>query len=430
MRKLLGRTFRKRMKKKLRITINSDINQAIDGNYNFLCKWMGENGYKPSKKLKPKYFQDTGRGLMTKEKIYSGDTILCIPEKLLITAKVILKSEFGECIKKYCSGASGHQILSVFLMFEKAKGEASEWYHYIKTLPLAYDIPAFYGSQCLSTIPSFIQERALKQIEAIKESYVHLKLFFYHLEQLFPFTKGNVNFDVYKWAWCAVNTRCIFIDCFKENCIGKSCLFHLALAPFLDLLNHNIDVQVQAGFNQESKQYEIISLCGFEKNSQVFINYGSHDNYTLFLEYGFVTPNNYNDSILFSVDDILLAYKQCQLPSQSLDSKLKFILENNLIKNMVCSCDGLSWNLKVVLKVLITECNIRLWKSKLCKYSELEMECDSLKKICRELFQIKFQQLTENSDDKIKYVCDNSNFQEQIAQLLIITKSIVMKFME
>ncbi|GFQ88248.1 SET domain-containing protein 4 [Trichonephila clavata] len=426
MRRLLGRTFRKRRKKK---APNSEINQEAEEKYKNMCKWMREYGYKPSKKLKPRYFEDTGRGLMTKEKIDSGDTILCIPEKLLITPQVILKSELGKCIKKYCSQASGHQILSVFLMFEKSKEEASKWFHYIRTLPLTYDIPAFLGLQCLSMIPSFIQERALKQIEMVKQSYDNLEVLFKHLEQLFPFMNGNCGYNAYKWAWCAVNTRCVFIDCLKDNCIGKSCSFHLALAPFLDLLNHNIDTQVQAGFNHESKHYEIISLCNFKKYSQVFINYGSHDNCTLFLEYGFVIPNNFNDSIPFTIDDIMLAYKQCQLPSQLIDSKLKFILENNLIKNLVCSCDGLSWNLKIILNILITDYNIRLWKSKLCTYSEFEMECDNFKKICKELFQIKFKQITENSVDEIKNVYDYSNFQEQVIQLFVSTKSILMKFM-
>lgn len=430
MRKLLGRTFRKRRKKKSRINQNSEINQETEEKYNVLCKWMGQYGYKPSKKLKSKYFQDTGRGLMTKEKIVSGDTILCIPEKLLITPEVVLKSELGKSIKKYCSKASGHQVLSVFLMFEKAKGEASEWHHYIKTLPPVFDIPAFFGMQCLSIIPSFIQERALKQIEMVKQSYDNLKVLFKYLEQLFPFINGKCDFNAYKWAWCVVNTRCVFIDCFKDNCVGKSCSFHLALAPFLDLLNHNIEIQVQAGFNNENKHYEIISLCNFKKYSQVFINYGSHDNCTLFLEYGFVIPDNFNDSIPFTIDDIMLAYKQCQFPSQSVDSKLKFILENNLMKNLVCSCDGLSWNLKIILNILITDYNIRLWKSKLCNYSEFEMECNKFKKICTKLFQIKFKEITGNSVDEIKNACGYSNFQEQIIQLFIITKSILMKFME
>ncbi|GFS61040.1 SET domain-containing protein 4 [Trichonephila clavipes] len=332
MRKLLGRTFRKRRKKELRITRYSEINQEAEEKYTSLCKWMREYDYKPSKKLKPRYFQDTGRGLMTKEKIVSGDTILCIPEKLLITPQVILKSELGKCIKKYCSQASGHQILSVFLMFEKSKEEASKWFHYIRTLPPTYDIPAFFGLQCLSIIPSFIREQALKQIEMVKQSYDNLEVLLKHLEQLFPFMTGNCDYNAYKWAWCAVNTRCVFIDCLKDNCIGKSCSFHLALAPFLDLLNHNINTQVRAGFNHESKHYEIISLCNFKKYSQVFINYGSHDNCTLFLEYGFVIPNNFNDSVPFTIDDIMLAYKQCQFPSRLVDSKLQFILESNLIK--------------------------------------------------------------------------------------------------
>ncbi|KAF8778810.1 SET domain-containing protein 4-like [Argiope bruennichi] len=360
MAKLLGRTFRARRKKKHDIATTSENDNSATQKFNSLCKWMAENGYKSKKKLRPKNFPDTGRGLMTEEKICSGDIIISIPQNLLITSELVLKSELGEFFKLYCPNASGHQILSVFLMFERAKGKASIWYHYIESVPMSYNIPAFYGPQCLSVVPPLIYEQTLQQIKTVKDSYDQLNLILNHLEHSFPFTHGQVNFDVFKWAWCTVNTRCVFIECFKNDCAGKSCLFHLALAPFLDLLNHNTDVQVQAGFNQDSKHYEIISLCDFKKYSQVFINYGSHDNRMLLLEYGFVVPYNYNDNIPFTMDDIIAAYKNCQFSSHSLNTKLQFILQNNLNKSLMCSCDGLSWNLKIILKILTTDCQVKM----------------------------------------------------------------------
>lgn len=131
--------------------------------------------------------------------------------------------------------------------------------------------------------------------------------------------------DSFRWAWCSVNTRSVFMS--RPSSCFLSGPDTYALAPFLDLLNHRPDVQVtltfstwitfdfvsilvfhlnhihcwvyiifshqvKAGFNEQTKCYEISSVCGTPRYEQAFINYGSHDNQRLLLEYGFVAMNN------------------------------------------------------------------------------------------------------------------------------------------
>ncbi|KFM82051.1 SET domain-containing protein 4, partial [Stegodyphus mimosarum] len=244
MKKHCGRTYRKRRNKKIKPSAVSNVPSEANQNLSLLLKWMGMKGFKAAKKLHPAIFIDTGRGLMTKDSINSGDLIVAIPQNLLITPHKVLKSHLGNFFKRYCPQASGHQILSVFLICEKFKGVSSDWCHYIETLPKTYSIPAYLNQHSLSVIPEFLIGQALDQVMLCKNSYEQLKLLLQNLEASCHLFKGALDFDVYKWAWCSVNTRCIFIDCDKNHCIGKLCTYHLALAPFLDLLNHSAHVQV------------------------------------------------------------------------------------------------------------------------------------------------------------------------------------------
>ncbi|KAG8189040.1 hypothetical protein JTE90_025478 [Oedothorax gibbosus] len=394
---MLGRTYRQRKKRKSNVT-----------NFPETCY---------------------GRGLMTKQVIQSGDVILAIPENLLITCKLVLQSELGNLIKQHCPTATGHEILSLFLMREKAKGKASEWHPYIQTLPESYNIPAFYGRQCLSIIPAFLRLQSSKQVKMVENSFDGIEKLLKVLEDSFPYLHGNMDFQTFQWAWCTVNTRCVFIDCYRKDCMGTLCKFHLALAPFLDLLNHSVEVQVQAGFNRKNKQYEIISLCNYKKYSQVFINYGSHDNTSLLIEYGFVVSNNCNDSISFSIDDVILAYQQSGLSLKSINRKLQFIEENNLIRNSVCSCDGLSWNLNTILKILTSDYNPKLWKTQICDHLKPTKDEDQFLRLQKLLLSLKLKELSDTTV-KDECLCDYSSLKQQIYQLSSILCSILINAMK
>ncbi|CAG00359.1 unnamed protein product, partial [Tetraodon nigroviridis] len=153
-----------------------------------------------------------------------------------------------------------------------------------------------------------------------------------------PFIKG--------WAWCSVNTRSVFMSHPSDTVLRGQDVY--ALAPFLDLLNHRPDVQVRAGFNEVTKCYEIRSVSGILRYQQAFINYGSHDNQRLMLEYGFVAPRNPH-SVVY-VDKDLLA--DVLRGDQSLEQKLKFLRQNHFLHNLTVSGEGPSWRLMTALRLL------------------------------------------------------------------------------
>ncbi|KAJ2087395.1 hypothetical protein IW138_005012 [Coemansia sp. RSA 986] len=91
----------------------------------------------------------------------------------------------------------------------------------------------------------------------------------------------------YVWAWLAVNTRCIHLG--QQSIASRDTI---ALAPFLDLLNHSKDASVTTYFDLVKRQFVIKTLTPYKRGREVFISYGPHDNCFMLAEYGFVLADN------------------------------------------------------------------------------------------------------------------------------------------
>lgn len=342
--KRLGRTFRIRQRNR---------SEAIDFNNNSVKElyiWM-KNKKLQIKKIKPALFNDTGRGLKACEVINSGDVLISIPHNLLITRETVIESYLHAILSKYLQKLSTMELISIFLMCEKCKGLSSYWYPYIRSLPEEYVLPAAFPLEVLNHIPITISLMIRNQIDLLKKYFEKLKKVLQILENHFEEFFGLLTFDNFQWAWLSVNTRCIYMKCtnMSNNLHGSK--NNLALAPVLDLLNHSPHVQVKAGFNNETKCYEIIHLNKIEKYHQVFINYGPHTNQTLFLEYGFIVPDNPNDYIFFNWNEIMSAF-QYLIKDSHIEEKLHFLQHYNLLSNLGCHREGFTWNLEKSIKIL------------------------------------------------------------------------------
>lgn len=60
-------------------------------------------------------------------------------------------------------------VLCVFLVYERHRGEASDWFPYIDTLPSRYTCPAYFTDEAMAVLPASVHRRALKQREAVRE---------------------------------------------------------------------------------------------------------------------------------------------------------------------------------------------------------------------------------------------------------------------
>lgn len=118
----------------------------------------------------------------------------------------------------------------------------------------------------------------------------------------------------------------------------------MALAPYLDFLNHSTDVEVDAKFNKVTRRYEIYTKTPYKKGQQVFISYGPHSNDTLFLEYGFTVKHNPHSTV--QMDDVLKL-----VASDNTEKKSSILRNCGLEQNLLCTVEGMSWRLMTALRI-------------------------------------------------------------------------------
>ncbi|XP_035519260.1 SET domain-containing protein 4 [Morone saxatilis] len=379
-----GRAARKRRKKQESIV--QSVSLRHQPQYVRLMKFLHQRGF-TSSLLQPALFTDTGRGLQALKTIKPGQLIISLPESCLLTTSTVLDSYLGQYIKSWKPRLSPLLALCVFLVCERHRGEASDWFPYIDVLPIAYTCPAYFTDEVMAVLPTCVQRRAVEQREAVREIHSSNQDFFKSLQPILSQPVEEVlTYEALRWAWCSVNTRSVFMSHPSNSFLLGQDVY--ALAPFLDLLNHRPDVQVKASFNDVTRCYEIRSVSGTLCYQQAFINYGSHDNQRLMLEYGFVAPCNPHSVVYVDtgvLTDVLRG-------DRSLDQKIKFLRENNFLHNLTVSSEGPSWRLMTALRLLSQPQTLyHHWKAVLlgqvvCEDRE-EWSIQTAKTLCQRLLQ-------------------------------------------
>ncbi|XP_014830638.1 PREDICTED: SET domain-containing protein 4 isoform X2 [Poecilia mexicana] len=315
----VGRTARKRKRKREQSVHSVSLSHQLQ--YVRLMKFLHQRGFS-STLLQPALFSDTGRGLKTLQTIMPGELVVSLPESCLLTTSTVLSSYLGEYIKSWKPRLSPLSALCVFLVCERQRGEASDWFPYIDVLPYSYACPTYFSEEVADVLPAGVRRRGLEQREAVREMHSSNQEFFRTLQPVLSQPIEDVlTYEALRWAWCSVNTRSVFMS--RPSSCFLSGPDSYALAPFLDLLNHHPDVQ------------------------------------RLLLEYGFVAMNNPH-SVVYVEPDLLCDILRGE---KSLDQKMKFLRENNFLENLTVSSEGPSWRLMVALRLLsLPQTLYHLWR--------------------------------------------------------------------
>ncbi|XP_066563096.1 SET domain-containing protein 4 [Amia ocellicauda] len=354
-----GRARRKRRK---RLSALDCVRITLGHEYQFveLRRWLKLRGFN-SKYLIPAHFPGTGRGLMTTQPIKAGDLIISLPEKCLLTTTTVLGSPLGQYIKRWKPPVSPLMALCTFLISERHLEAKSLWKPYIDVLPKVYTCPVYFSQEVVNLLPGTLRKKAFEQRDTVQELYLSSFMFFKSLQPLFSQSVEDVfTHDAMRWAWCSINTRTVYMKHPQSEFLSREADVY-ALAPYLDLLNHSPEVQVEAAFNEKTRCYEIRTGPGCRKYEQAFICYGPHDNQRLLLEYGFIAKGNPHSVVYIDRD----ALQSCLTRGdKQLTQKLLLLKENNLLENLTFGLDGPSWRLLTALRLLsLKPVEFTSWKS-------------------------------------------------------------------
>ncbi|XP_024152515.1 SET domain-containing protein 4 [Oryzias melastigma] len=399
-----GRAARRRRRKRDGSIQPESLSHQL--RYVRLMKFLHQRGF-TSTPLQPALFSDTDRGLQALHAIQPGGMLVSLPESCLLTTSTVLLSYLGPFLKRWKPPPSSLVALCVFLVCERHRGEASDWFPYIDVLPQSYSCPPYFTDSVMAVLPSGVRRRAEEQREMVRHLHASHQDFFRSLQPVLTRPAEEVlTYEALRWAWCSINTRSVFMTPPSSSFLSGP--DNYALAPFLDLLNHRPDVQVKAGFNRATGCYEVRSLSGVQRHQQAFINYGSHDNQRLLLEYGFVSSCNPHSVVYVEEDLLCEAFRG----GQSLDEKVLFLRENHFLDNLTVSDEGPGWRLLAALRLLsLPPLPCRHWRTVLLGQTAGEEEersvltaqtlCERLLKETRRSLQ-EISRLLQNCEQPIR----------------------------
>ncbi|XP_036338012.1 SET domain-containing protein 4 [Rhagoletis pomonella] len=325
-------------------------------------------------------FLTLGRGICSKtRKFRAGDTLISLPLKCLVTISTLedsahFKAQFDASKFNKEQKVPYQSLLALYILHEKHLEGASHINAYINSIPKQFSNTYFCPIAELQRLPEEILEKTVEQNRVIRESYACLKSLFNSTQCSYcrqPYFEEIYTLDAFKWAYFAVNTRSVYV--FSRQFKPDKCFFqpllsdepNMALAPFLDLFNHSVDVSTSADLlpTGPNKQLEFVltlesTKAVIEPRSQLFISYGSLSNFKLLTEYGFYITHNPHDYFVFSLADIEEFLKEDKMNRNLMlhRNKFAFIRNHNLYDEMFVHLDdGASHNLCVVLHLLAHE---------------------------------------------------------------------------
>lgn len=363
----MGRVCRERKRKKRKLLDTPKLFQSVnnDSIYIAISKSLHRDGWRNEAALKIGEFALTGRGVYSTKNLRANDLMISLPIESMISIVTMERDAGFTQVMRHTFAeknqlVTSQSLLAIYLLYLKHHRRKMD---YIHTVPASFSVPYFCTTAELSQIIAPILEKISSQQQTIHtdfECFAHCfgQMCCSHCNRqyfcdIFTLTE-------FEWAFFAANSRSVYFspDIVAQLLEGSELRSWLkdeptlALAPFLDLLNHSSEAKTIVEFKIPSAQrgqYELYTAKAFPKYDQIFISYGALDNVKLLTDYGFFLPNNPNDFIEIRASEACVATYLDRIPY-----KLKmFVKNNNLDRNLYISrSNGFSHNLKLLIYIV------------------------------------------------------------------------------
>jgi hypothetical protein len=199
-----------------------------------LFAWAELHGVLWSKLVYPVRFNPGYIGTQATEEIGPNETIISVPQKLLLTANIVETSELREVILQHPELFSRqhpwHEDLRLiaYLLHEKAKGERSFWAPFFAVLPQDCDSVLAWSDAELAELQDDylvrdIQDRR-KELQSHWNTFSEALIAYPHL-----FPPAQLSIEQFSWAHWIISSRSF----------GKS-VPCTTLCPVAELLNHSL----------------------------------------------------------------------------------------------------------------------------------------------------------------------------------------------
>jgi histone-lysine N-methyltransferase SETD3 len=289
---------------------------AVDTAIGTLLRWVEQRGAVISPRIHVVSLGGGERGLFARENIDSGTLLLRLPRQLLITEEAARSSDIGRLIETHVGSDIPNVYLAAFLLQERERGEASSWKPFMDGLPQSYPTHPFYFQEReLSLLRgSFLVDLLPLQRKSLQADHARL------CQRVPGFERFT--FDMYLWAHLTVLTRV-----FGGMLYGTKAL---CLAPLMEMCNDGIPWNCEWGWSADGEFFELKAGCPISQGKELFISYGTHSNFYLLRNYGFVHEHNPHNEVKVPLelptDDPLMDEKRQLLGLTDTSSQHSFSL--------------------------------------------------------------------------------------------------------
>lgn len=365
----MGRTNRNRKRKKandLEIQSTNGRLESMDSEdiYINLARSLYRMGWLNETNLKVGDFPITGRGIYSIKNFRKDDLLISLPiESLISIVSIADDTKFryflNRCFANKEKQITSQSLLALYLLYLKHTGQRTE---YMTTLPHHFSMPYFCDAAEVNAMLPTIRDKVFDQREIIDVDFCCFQTNFKETRCVCCnriyfcdiFTKMD-----FEWAFFAVNSRSVYFNLEKiavkhlESVRSVQKLLKdeptLALAPFLDLLNHSCTAGtgLYVKNTDNGPLYQLYTTVPFSKYEQVFISYGTLDNTKLLTEYGFFVPKNKHDFVEIQRKDIESYLK-------TIPYRIKMLISNeNLDQNLfITRANGFSHNIRILIYII------------------------------------------------------------------------------